>query len=192
MNAFDAGRMVEARAMARILPFLEEQSNGRLVLTDKGRLAPFLQQIIGDVLFNARGDGRMYAVEVKSETRWTGNLFLEVWSNRNLEKRENHARLGSNPGWLFKLQSDLLFYYFCDVDRLLVIDLFSLKRWAFGGGGRAPRLYGYRMAEQKLRDQPNDTWGYLVPVAVLRVELEVPMRELNVQQLDMLAGRNVT
>lgn len=186
MNAFNDARTVEARAMTRILPFLEEQSGGRFVLTEKGRLAPLLQQIVGDVLFNARTNGRCYAVEVKAEARWTGNLFLEVWSNRNLNDRDNHARLGSNPGWMFKLQSDLLFYYFCDVDRLIVLDMFALKRWAFGFNGREPRIQEFRFVQQGKRTQPNDTCGYLVPVNILRVELETPVRVLNVAQLDML------
>jgi hypothetical protein len=186
MNAFDGARMVEARAMLRLRPFIEEQSDGRFVVTDKGRLAPMLQQVVGDVLFNARRDGRLYAVELKAEARQTGNLFLETWSNRNLENRDSHAQRGSNPGWLYKLRADLLFYYFLDTDKLFVMDVFALKRWAFGGGRQEGRLHQYREVRQGKYEQANDTWGRLVPISTLRVALETPVREFSVAQLELL------
>lgn len=188
MNAYDGGRMVEARGMARLIPFLEEQSGGRLVLTDKGRLGPMLQQIVGDVLFNSRESGKVFGVEVKVEERWTGNLFLEVWSNRNLDNRDSHARLGSNPGWMLKLQSDLLFYYFLDADRLVVLDVFALKRWAFGRDGQGGHIHEHRQAVQTKRAQMNSTVGHVVPVKTLIDEMETRVRVLNVAQLDMLSG----
>lgn len=188
MNAFDAAKMVEAQAMARLLPFIEQQSEGRFVVTDKGRLAPLLQQMVGDVIFNARATGRVFGVEVKAEREWTGNLFLETWSNRNLEDRDSRALRGSNPGWLFKLRADLLFYYFLNVDRLLVMDCFALQRWAFGSGNREPNIWRYREAKQRRFDQLNDTWGRIVPWTDLRVQLEVQPRQYSVAQLSMSLG----
>ncbi len=76
----------------------------------------------------------MWAVEIKIEQAWTGNLFLETWSKRNLEDKASHAELGSAPGWLLKTRADLLLYYFLDTDDLVTLPVFRLKQWAFGSG----------------------------------------------------------
>lgn len=171
MNGFEQARTIEARAMVRLLPFLMEQSDGRFVLTDKGTLAPLLQQSVGDAIFNSREDGRLFSVEIKAEQRWTGNLFLETWSNLTTDDRQQHANRGTNPGWLVKMRADLLFYYFLDVDRLFVIDMFKLKRWAFGFTGQSGRIYLHREVAQGRYDQLNRTMGRVVPIEVLRREL---------------------
>lgn len=188
MNAFDMARTVEARALARLLPFVDEQSNGHYVLTDKGRLAPLLQQVVGDVMFNDR-KSRVWALELKAEQRHTGNLFLETWSNRNLDDPASHAMRGSNSGWLWKLQADLLFYYFLDADKLYVADVFALKRWAFGHDGAKGRLYDFPEHRQARYEQANDTHGRLVPVSVLRAEMEPPLRQYTVTQFELFPQR---
>lgn len=185
MNAFDLARGVEAQAMVRLLPFVEERAqSGRYVVTDKGRLAPFLQEIVGDVIFNDKQD-RMWSIEIKAERRFTGNLFLETWSNRNLENPDSHARRGSNVGWLAKLQADLLFYYFLDVDRLFIGQVFALKRWAFGHGKVEGRLYDYKEVTQAKYAQLNDTVGRLVSIADLCREMAPAPKLYSVSQLDL-------
>jgi len=172
MNPFVRASSVETQGRSVLEPFLLEKSDGRFVLFDKGPLAKALQETSGDGVFSVKGD-REYFVEIKTEQIHTGNLFLETWSNRNLSDRNNHARLGSNPGWLHKQVADLLLYYFLDVDRLYVFDLFKLKRWAFvapGKNGHPGRLWDYREAEQNKHFQRNDTHGRIVPVADLVVE----------------------
>lgn len=195
MNPYDNARKVEARSMALLAPFLED-TDGRYVLTDKGVLSSFLQETCGDLLYNDRG-GKVWGVECKAEERFTGNLFLETWSNRNLEDRRDHATHGSNPGWLAKTRADLLFYHFLEADRLYVLNLFALKRWAFRAAsekrseraGRVRpermvgRLYDFPVREQKKRTQRNDTWGRLVPIGVLEAEMEVRPRWWRVEQL---------
>lgn len=74
MNAFETARGVEAQANAVLLPYLQEVSGGRLVLTNKGTLSKWLQESVGDALLMR--DERLYAVELKAERRHTGNLFL--------------------------------------------------------------------------------------------------------------------
>lgn len=185
MNAFDLARGVEAQAMVRLLPFLEEHTqSGRYVVTDKGRLAPFLQEIVGDVIFNDR-QARVWSIEIKAERKFTGNLFLETWSNRNLEDAASHARRGSNVGWLAKLQADFLFYYFMDVDKLLIGQVLALKRWAFGYGEVEGRLYDYKEVRQSKYAQQNDTLGRLVPIADLREQMAPPLKQYSVTQLEM-------
>ena len=197
MNAFDDARTIEARSLMLLRPFLEE-TQGRFVMTGKGRLAKYLQETVGDLLLNSR-DGRIWGVELKAEQRWTGNLFLETWSNRNLDDADRHAMVGSKVGWLYGLKADLLFYHFLDADRLVILNMFSLKQWAFrtpsrnmsepnnkNERSRLPgRLYDFRETEQKSREQLNDTRGRLVPVKVLEREMSVLPRIFSVRQLGL-------
>lgn len=198
MSAFDDARSVEARSLRMLRPFLEDLA-GRYVLTDKGRLARFLQETCGDLLFND-DSGRLWGVELKAELAFTGNLFLETWSNRNLTDPQSHADRGSNPGWLTKVRADLLFYHFVDSDRLYILNLYSLKRWAFKNrsqrglserAGRirpehpAGRIYDFPEREQRKYDQPNDTWGRCVPVSVLIDEMAITPRLFSVEQLSL-------
>lgn len=166
MTAFDQTRQVEARGMAILTPFLKTRSHdGRLVLTSKGRLARHLQETIGDALFNSDAE-TIWSVEIKVEEEDRhGNFFLETWSNKNLSDKFSHAQRGSNPGWLLKLQADLLFYYFAASDELYIIDLFALKRWAFTVNEDGhPTIDRYREKLQGKRTQLNDTWGRCVPI----------------------------
>jgi len=184
MNAFDQARSVESEAFVRLRPFIEEHADsGQFVVTDKGRLAPFLQEVIGDVLLNK--GGRIWSLELKAERRHTGNLFLETWSNRNLDDAVSHATRGSNPGWLLKTRSDLLMYYFIGEDILYVLSGIALKRWAFGCGNDSGRIYDFPELKQKKYQQANDTWGRLVSVDVLMREMDPPPKRLSVAQLSL-------
>lgn len=184
MNSFDMARSVEAEAFVRLRPFLEEQADeGRYVVTDKGRLAPFVQEVIGDVIMNK--DGRMWSIELKAERRHTGNLFLETWSNRNLDDPVSHAQRGSNPGWLLKSRADLFMYYFIEADILYVISGFALQRWAFGFGDNAGRIYSFPERKQSKYAQRNDTIGRTVEVSVLMREMKPPPKKLSVAQLSL-------
>lgn len=195
MSAFQEGNGVSAKGYAILIPYLDELADGRLVLSDKGKLAKWLQESVGDVVMQQ--DGRMWWVEIKTEetSKW-GNFFLEIWSNRNLDVRESHAERGSNPGWLSKLRADLLLYYFLDTDDLYSIDLFSLQRWAYGynnkaGNEVAGNLHRFREKVQSKRVQMNDTIGVCVPIKVLQEELprkavkqtKVKQRELTLEPI---------
>lgn len=172
MTAFDQARQVEARGMAILTPFLKTRAHdGRFVLTGKGRLARYLQETVGDALFNSDAD-TIWSVEIKVEEEdCYGNFFLETWSNKNLSDKSSHAQRGSNPGWLLKLQADLLFYYFVASDELYIIDLFALKRWAFVHDNGRPNIDRFPEKLQGKRTQLNDTWGRCVPIATLMAAL---------------------
>lgn len=167
MNAFDAAKSIELRSLQVLLPFIEENSGGRFVVTDKGPLAKAFQEQCGDVLFNS-ASGRLYGVELKAEQKHTGNLFLETWSNRNLDDVAKHGERGSNPGWMVKVRADLLFYHFLDVDALYILPLFRLKQWAFGTATEPAHIYDYPERPQGRYSQLNDTHGRLVPLTVLK------------------------
>jgi len=186
MNGFDQARTVEAEAMFRLKPFLREHSDGQFVLLDKGPLAPLLQETLGDVLFNHSKMGRLVAVEVKAEEKFTGNFYLETWSNLNAGEPAAWEGRGSNPGWLLKIHPTLLFYYFLAVDRLYIIRAHRLFRWAFctpslSGLVGATRIHDFRRAPQRKYSQRNDTHGHLVDVAV--IDAEVGFQVVNPRQL---------
>jgi hypothetical protein len=191
VNAFSEARTVEAEALFYLRPFIQEKSNGQFVLCEKGPLAQFLQETIGDALmFHAAAD-KMVSVEIKAERDHTGNLFLETWSNRNLKDKANRAAAGLNPGWMKKLRADLLFYYFLDKDVLYIFDLFKLQRWAFVSpskihGSPARRIYDFEEKPQGRYQQRNDTWGCVVPLSVLYDE--VGCQDVNPRQLALQFG----
>lgn len=178
-NSFAHASLVEQRGMALLLPFLEARAyQGRIVSTARGTLARTLQASFGDVLLNTDAN-TLWAIEAKIERRWTGNLFLEIWSNRNLESKAAHAARGSTPGWLVTCRADLLAFYFLDSDDLIFVPVFRLKRWAFGSGPQAG-VYGFPEKCQGRYAQLNDSWGRIVPVEV--IAREVGVRRLNIRQ----------
>lgn len=157
MNSFDTCRKVENKSIAQIIQWLDGVADeGRVVRTDKGRLSEFLQRSAGDAL--AQCNGKVYGVEIKTETKWTGNLFLETWSNKHRGR----------PGWLFTLNADMLLYHFSDRNVLYSIPFQRLQRWAEGLEVEGwPENFVER--QQRKYDQMNDTWGRCVPVeAVLQ------------------------
>lgn len=195
MNAFTEARKVEARSLVVLTPFLEER-HGHFVLTGKGRLARFLQERIGDLLFNDAA-GNVWTVELKAELRFTGNLFLETWSNRNFDDPVSHAEHGSRRGWLDTCAADLLFYHFIGDDRLYVFNFLALKRWAFvaesprfsepDASGLKRKLVGrsndFPEVLQVKYGQPNRTCGRLVPVRTLERECQPPPKLLHPRQI---------
>ncbi len=189
MNSFEAASAVEARGMTILLPYLDAAADGRLVITNKGMLSRYLQLIAGDVLINDR-NLVLWSIEVKVEAKTTGNLFLETWSNRNLEDKANHASHGSNPGWLIHSRADLLLYYFLDTDDLYIIKLFKLKRWAFGHGEQSGEIYRFPEVSQSKYHQKNDTHGRLVSLSALK-ELKI-VRHCKVKQLALFESESMT
>lgn len=163
-SAFETCSQIEARGWEDLEGFIRSHSaNGQFVVTDKGNLSKELQASVGDLLFNCK-DKKVWAVELKTETENKyGNLFIEYWSN--LERY--------NPGWLFKLDTDLLFYYFQKEKELLVINYRKLRQWAFKthNGKGWGRLYDFSLKVQKKHEQLNDTWGVCVPIKVVEEEV---------------------
>ena len=156
----------EAKSRLILTPFLKENADdGALVFTDKGRLAKFLQETVGDVLFNS--SGALYTVELKAEETTSKNLFLETWSNKNLYDKQSHADRGSNVGWMYKSRADLLFYHFLETNELYIADFYSLKKWCFLDNN----IYKYREVKQRKNEQLNDTWGHIVNIEHLQNDL---------------------
>ena len=181
MVGFSDSRLVEARSLQILEPFLSEYSGtdeqrGRFVLIEKGPLAAQLQETIGDVLMTHR-IGRLVSVEIKAEqSNNYGNLFLECWSNLNLGDANAWEGRGSNPGWAWKLHPGLLFYHFLDQDELYIFKGYRLWKWMHdtpsqSGAKGATRIHDFPRKPQNKYSQKNDTWGHCVPLNILREEV---------------------
>jgi hypothetical protein len=183
MNAFSDACLVEQRGMATLLPYLESRAwRGQVIQVSKGPLAQHFQRAFGDLLI-ATGPGDVATVEIKTQRRWTGRLFLETWSNRNMENRASHVERGSTPGWLLTCRADVIGWHFLDADTVLFLPLFRLQRWAFGAGEQPGRLYDFPERCQRRYVQPNDSWGRIVPVDVLAGE--VGAEQASLRQYDL-------
>jgi hypothetical protein len=168
MGAFALARSVEAKAISRLRPFLNEISGGRYVLTSKGPLSRVIQENLGDILLNDSA-GDCYSVELKSEYEDKyRNFYIETWSNRSRQ----------NPGWIYKLTLvDLLFYYFIQSDELYVMNFQRLKMWF------DEHRDNHVEKQQKKYDQLNDTWGICVPISLIM--REVGLKKFNPLQLKL-------
>jgi hypothetical protein len=145
-------------------------------------LAKHFQRSFGDLLI-ATGPGNVASVEIKAQRRWTGNLFLEVWSNKNLDDRGSHIERGSTPGWLITCRADVLGFHFIDADTVLFLPLFRLQQWAFGIEDAPGRIYDFPERQQRRYVQRNDSWGRIVPIETLA--REVGMKRAALRQGDL-------
>ena len=185
MNAYEDACTVEARGLARLVPYLKRRAkDGELVMFTKGTLAMHMQEVVGDLAYNTP-EGIYITVEVKSEEEDKyGNFFLESWSNRNLENDAYNERYGQKTGWMFRQQARLLLYYFLSSDECYAINFFKLRQWAFGhdpAGFR--RINKYPERAQNKRQQYNDTWGWCVPIGV--IGKEVGFKKVNPLQIEL-------
>lgn len=161
MNAFKQAQEVEALAMREILPWLNLKCDS-VEMTD-GSL--WLQKIVGD--FIVIQEGRKRSIELKAEAKYTGNLFLETWSNLP----------ELTPGWMVTSRAHWLFYFFLDTKTLYVIGMRELQEWAFGIVAPPGRIYQFKEVAQGKYLQTNSTWGRLIPVSTLEDKRTgVPMK----------------
>jgi hypothetical protein len=161
MNSFQTCQAVEQESLFRLHPWLQYKTDGHYVITHKGPLAKLLQEQCGDVLMNDAA-GSLWAIECKAERENAhGNFFFESWSNKSQ----------FNPGWLWKIQADLLLYHFLNDERqddkneVYVMRLDELRAWAFEteSTGRW-RITRWKEKRQDKYEQLNDTWGFCVPI----------------------------
>lgn len=159
MNAFVQACRVEDQSWDVLEPYLKARAfDGRFVRTAKGPLALELQRSVGDVLINSNREA-VTCIEVKAEQKYTGNVFLERWSNRSR----------FTPGWFETLKTDLLWYHFLDQDIVYEFHFEKLRKWMYWHDGRGfPISNRFPQAEQKQYEQQNDTWGYIVPLRELK------------------------
>lgn len=149
MNRYDLDHQWAQETIQRCLkPYIQQRPFG-FVFADGSWIAKKLQTKFNlDAVFNT-AEGVMRSLEIKCERKFTGNVFLETWSNHPTTR-----------GWFYTSQADWLWYFFADVGRLYMFDLPALRRWARG------HLNDYRERSVN-RSQPNFTLGRAVPISVL-------------------------
>ncbi len=170
MNAFDSASDVEARAMEDLLPFLESKGGRAILTAGETWLSMYLQTTVGDALVSCRERNGLVAVEFKvEESDDYGNFFLETWSNRQR----------FTLGWMYKLRTDVLWYYFLASKELYSISFERLRKWAFHDDKGPGRVFAFNLKKQKKRDQMNDTWGHCVPIENIKNEVGFRYYSLN-------------
>lgn len=178
MSSFEQNVFFEDRCIERIIhyftPILAERGLYFMLVqrthdeTRKQGLTRDLQKTLGDAMLLK--NGRIHrTVDFKCERRSSPNIFVETYSNLDLE-----GRLA--PGWLYHLRTDEIWYFFADVGALHRICLPSLRTWlgeivpldGDASGRRHVRLMGFREVLQNTHAQPNRTVGRLVPLTALQ------------------------
>lgn len=137
------------------------------VLTDTRTCAnrEFMQRLVGDFIATL-SDGVTRTVEVKTERRHTGNLFIETWSNRTVETEMRR------DGWVFTLHADWLVYVFLDCEIAYLMPLLKLKEWCLIEGNAY--LYPEKTVHLSLDGkQRNTTIGHPVPIAAMRAPVGI-------------------
>lgn len=171
MGSFEENQRIEAESWSRIEPVVRSLF-ANFILFPSGRENHHFQSL-GDGVAVSKTTGNVLVVEFKAERRFTGNLFLELHSNLSQGRY--------SPGWFYKSKADVLIYHFLDNDRLFVIDLPRLQKWAFhANDSHVPAIMRFRTMVQYAHEQKNSTCGAIVPIEVIRqkvgfrYEIEVP------------------
>lgn len=149
-------------AASWVFPFLQGQ------LPDGYAVRPVpeniqIQHRYGDKWLSSAKHQDAIEVELKAESRHTGNLFIETWSD---------FRSGVH-GWLYHYSDDTrLAYAFNDTHTLYICQVGQLRSWAHSEGFTSPiRIEDFRLVEQKKYEQKNVTVGRIVPVEVFLSEV---------------------
>ena len=142
MSSFEDACAIESLGMQDLTPFFNGLGEWKALSVPFG---PDGELWVG---------GRSYHVEVKVERVWTGNLYLETWSDYLVR-----------PGWLVTLEADALAYYFLDRKQVYTASMRKLRNWA------RVNLSDYREVDQKAYEQANRTRGVIVPIEVLQDEV---------------------
>ena len=106
-------------------------------------------------------------IEVKTEQKYTGNLFFETMSNVDTGR----------DGWIATSTADELYYLFWDVARGYRIPLFQDVKWQFDYCKNR-----FKEVDQKKHQQENLTRGRLVPIEWL-MSLYVGAVEFDFQKI---------
>lgn len=138
----------EGQGTEIICAFLNAKGRRTQRITD-----PAEQKSLGDLrVYSPKGNTNL---ELKIENRWTGNLFVEEYSNLEW----------GTAGWLFTCKADYICFYFLDTDLLYALPFNQLKRFMLEQPYSRLKRYPSKMAKSSGK---NDTWGVIVPIAHVR------------------------
>lgn len=150
VSPFAQKQTVEAQGEAYLLPLLQ----ARFVKVQRVDSNIITQKCFGDWV-GLCADGTHRTIELKTEEKTTGNLFIETWSNYTK----------SILGWGRTLKADELWYFFLDTKELYLLDWNACQSWLFKY--ETLQKYDIREVRQGKTLQHNDTYGYLVSVRLL-------------------------
>lgn len=160
MTAYQDSLKTEADGQGVLHDWLRHCCNATVVINAPAHFGRELQQF-GDMVVQWDGhkEKPIKYIELKIENKYTGNLFVETWSNK--------AR--KTPGWIINTKAEHLFYYFISNDTLISLDMMELKDFIYqvDSSGKV-NAYKYREVKQGKCQQMNDTWGLLVPIDDLK------------------------
>ena len=121
-----------------------------------------LQETFGDLIVQKTKNDAIISIDAKIENRFTGNLFIETWSNYN-----------KKPGWLFNIKCDYIFYVFLDKKVMFIIDKRKLLNCFY-----KESFVKCREIKQKKYEQKNDTRGLIVPIKDLKKIMGQTIKEV--------------
>jgi hypothetical protein len=158
MGSFEKAKKLEEQHTPSVLSYLREDlglAPTPLISNDRTKL--FTLQRLGDFIAFSPDENQQHTFEWKIERQFTGNLFMELWSNRK----------AGRPGWMVTSEADWLIYAFAIQGMAWVYDWKQMKEWLWHP------TYAVDTGEFPLRsqgkyDQHNDTWGYLVKMDLLK------------------------
>ncbi|QDV24771.1 hypothetical protein Q31a_30930 [Aureliella helgolandensis] len=145
--AFKQCAPIAKEGLARVIEYATRE-RCQLVTTSQQL---FLESAAGDFLLRERAGGKWKFVELKTEARFTGNLFVEL----------HQDRASGLPGWLHTLNEgvcDELWYLFLDNSRLYRFNWPQLKKWIELNQGK------FKQCLQRKRKTTHETVGLIVPV----------------------------
>lgn len=168
MSQFLSDLDTEEQGRVLVTPLLESWTakGYPLLWTESADQAEFWQREIGDVLLTRQEDDSVkhYGIELKTEQKFTGNLFIETWSNRSFGRQRQ--------GWIYTSKADFLVTVFIDVKAAVVVRMSQLFAWCFEL--QRLRQYAEHTVKQSLNGQQlNKTTGVPVSIDALSRGIEV-------------------
>lgn len=142
----------------------------------------FLQKHLGDLVWWHKDPSKHAGIsfaEVKAETRFTGNVFVETWSNW----AEDPSRV--TPGWASKIRGHFIFYVFVDKCILYMIPREPIMQWFWNNHDKYPER------TQRKASQRNVTRGVLVPLRDIEEVLSRSGKNLRIIELQNAQGGNL-
>jgi hypothetical protein len=154
--------------------FLREHKHAEAIQVSEANRDAICKQVQienGDYLIkNWPQRGSSHWLEVKTEEKHTGNLFLEIWSNFNFKFQRT--------GWMEYSKTDLIVFYFLFARKAYLFDFARLWQWAWTTPSindresreRVPRIFcgKFPIVAQRKTEQINLTIGALVDIDDIR------------------------
>jgi len=195
MIPYERDKQTGWQAVEYVRPlFIAHADGGFVTDLEGGPLASVLNRAWGDVIL--RHHGRLATVDIKNSADTSTDIPVEIWSNLALTNRRQWLTHTITEGCAIATRATLLAFVKVKRDRLLLLDTFSLLRWAFWteGYNAVPNIERSTIdASGDVTPEfpyaaphnggPNVTRMRWVPLRVLIRELEVTPVVCSVQQL---------